>query len=305
MPPINDQIDPAQNYENRNLRNEPAGASTTEGSGRARVQEPAEQERHDSNSGATLSSPRLLGRVGPWVRFKFWESWRFDRNPSIFDALTALAAVIGIYFLITQSRQTASAINEAREANRISQRSVQLTAEALEAGRDANRAEREAFRLDQRAWILASDVRLPKFNGPGRLAVVITIANVGRSPALNVAHEDFFYGAQSPGSTPPMFLRVCDGNDCSRINRVPEESIGPNVGRQIIMEKQVTEDDYARLRKGDIDLVVEGRIEYRDIFNVDHFTNYCYQTTIDRRVGNQDTKPTYFFIACIGRNRAT
>jgi hypothetical protein len=275
----------------------------------------------------------FVAKAGVWCRSQLWDAWHFDKNPSIFDAFTALAAVAGIYFLVTQSRQTDAAINEARESNRISrellaksdadgnqqearfaaqmkiseasaaaaQRSAQLTAEALETARDANRAERDAFRIDQRAWILVSDIAFPRFSEPGRLDVALTIQNVGRSPAMNVSHEDFFYDTVPGGPGPPTFFRICTATGCSGFS---EENIGPNVGRRITLTKDVSEDELGKLKTGAISFLVHGSIRYKDIFGESRATNYCYQTQVDSRARNVTSRPTFVFIPCIGRNNA-
>jgi hypothetical protein len=51
-----------------------------------------------------------------WIR-RWWGSWRFDREPSIFDAITTVVSVIGLTFLIAQWKQTDRALQEAKEAN--------------------------------------------------------------------------------------------------------------------------------------------------------------------------------------------
>jgi hypothetical protein len=50
---------------------------------------------------------------------RVWDSWHFDDRPSFFDALTAGVALIGLFFLINQSKQTNAALREASEANRL------------------------------------------------------------------------------------------------------------------------------------------------------------------------------------------
>jgi hypothetical protein len=276
-----------------------------------------EQSTTQQDARADPQSPpvvkdRLIVRCYRWSKRQFWDSWRFDDRPSFFDALTSLVAVVGVYFLIGQARQTDDALKEAREANRISREmmirsdadskqqdvryleQVQVARDSASAAKDTATAtigqlaiasdqlasQREAMRLERRAWVTVSGVEFLNKWEPGEsLTVRLMIHNSGQSPALNLrVRNRLGYTPQLPAGTrvpSPSPDQIVDSDGSVMV--IGPSQIWSNVKPS---KSTITKANIQSVIDSKMRFYVFGEIVYDDIFGADHLTEYCFWSSI-------------------------
>lgn len=199
----------------------------------------------DADASATTrtdntTSPSVAAVGPPWPRVRrlltlgYGLRWHFDTSPSIFEALTLVVSVVGVYFLVDQVRQTdeslrltTAALNEARqataeakEANRISREamaqalqdgqvqdarareqlaisrsSAAATLDAVSAAKAANEVNAANARLELRPWLMITSVDTNDIVPTAtQVAVRLSLMNVGRTPAIAVSYGSFRIG---------------------------------------------------------------------------------------------------------------
>lgn len=85
------------------------------------------------------------------VRRRLWDSWKFDRNPSFFDFVGTLFALVGIGALWIQMEQTQSALTEARLSTDQAKRAADAAVESNRLSREQRAEEAlDAFERGQR-----------------------------------------------------------------------------------------------------------------------------------------------------------
>jgi hypothetical protein len=162
---------------------------------------------------------------------------------------------------------------------------------------------RQTFRIDQRAWIVASDSgTAPKLTARRAVAIPLTITNTGKTPALKV-EGDVVAVLLSKNERPEFIYTQNSGHPHAKIkggtlfpNR-PETVSYPIfehgkavIGlalRPIILTPELDKD----LGRGDDSwIAIHGQIEYWDVFGVYHWVHFCYAATFPKTV-NRPTQP--------------
>ena len=170
-----------------------------------------EQENQSDNKAPATSQGSALRRFGRWCRRKWWDSWQFDKEPSIFDAITSAVSIVGVVFLIAQWRQTESALDMARKAQSDAagdaevqrqrfERQMETSRAAVDKAQSANSQALDFFKNDQRAWLSISGYEIMSRPTQGNVAwerreprindwfmMRFHLRNSGKTPALKVA----------------------------------------------------------------------------------------------------------------------
>lgn len=174
----------------------------------------------------------LLARLRDVITLGYGERWRFDDSPSIFELLTFVVSIVGVYFLIQQWSQTDAAIRAAQEANRIAREVQQDARDAQEA--DARDSQARARREERLAASTEASVDLARrsFEESNRNALAnIQALQEGNVIAAEVQRPRLWHrGLDSivnPFSPSPMILvRITnDGASAARFRWAAEARI--------------------------------------------------------------------------------
>jgi hypothetical protein len=192
-----------------------------------------------------------------YKRLTFW-------NVVFAFALTVTTICLA-FIAYWQYEATSTATQTSQEALRLSQESYQISERSL-------KVSEEALHKSERAWLTPKQIRLMSPLAVGsEFVVAIEVQNSGHSPALKVfiTHNLSAWEKLPDGPMPKM--------------KVPglrsQAVIGPNttMTSSLRYPKKITDADMALLQSGKISLVTYGEIKYRDIFDMQHRTIFCYQ----------------------------
>jgi len=163
--------------------------------------------------------------------------------------------------------------NEAMEAN--SQQSMAALEASAKQSRAALDANIEQNRLDQRAWVgttaavggsLDSKDPFPKFR--------VIITNTGKTPAIFVESKVMTTTAVKPFTdNPPAFMYSALN---SKTGAIQLGAIMPSATIGMIHTAGLGEGYATKIETGQMGLFLQGTIWYKDIFNREHWTKYCY-----------------------------
>jgi hypothetical protein len=265
-------------------------------------------EREQQDNQSTHNAPTAVKRSWLWCRQRFWDSWHFDESPSVFEALTFVVSVVGVIFLLRQMGQTEAALQEAREANRLTKlaqareaadapkederqsRLIGATETSAEAAKDAANAAKSSasaavlqanaaisgnvqaanrYRQDNRARIVFDSVNLQPIQAGERIQVTVRFKNIGKVDALNYMQIGMFTPAPKTDATPPY---------PDMPPRPPiSSSVEPNGVSLLPLrgDRVITEGEAAAMNKGDVLVYVWGRIAYDDGFGANHARRFC------------------------------
>jgi hypothetical protein len=136
-------------------------------------------------------------------------------------------------------------------------------------------------RLDERPWLqMQGGESFAQPVAGGNVNIVITISNAGKTAAREVhgiARVEKLRTDQAPS------LRISGSvSDTSAGILFPGQPLkfaapllGDETGQQKPVPVQLTAEDVGDWNGGKIYLAVFGQVTYRDVFDVDHWTNYC------------------------------
>jgi hypothetical protein len=144
----------------------------------------------------------------------------------------------------------------------------QATAAAVKSA-DAN------ARLDQRAWVgTVSFEGHPEAGKPfnGR----VKIRNTGKTFATDVIMLTNYCGLPK-GTADPDFKKVIESDAQERHGGVlvPNADVGTDV--KVLDGNILTAEDVKRIDNGDYAIILFGRVSYKDIFNCQHWTTFCFR----------------------------
>jgi hypothetical protein len=137
-------------------------------------------------------------------------------------------------------------------------------------------------RLDQRAWVVVTDVEGGRPAVGQTLTPTIVFKNIGKTPAreVRIRHR---YAPVQRGYRPhyPQFesdYQPIDGLDAPAV--LPPEGVG-SIGHVLRSTDNITplvftEDIIQKWSKGEFAVYLLGRITYRDIFDHPHWMTYCF-----------------------------
>ncbi len=141
-------------------------------------------------------------------------------------------------------------------------------AESVSAVRQSTISADHSMRVDQRAWIGLLDIKIVQFLSAGQDFVVrVSIKNTGKTPATDVIFHARLQ-AISKGAVPNYSYGDTGGS-----GMMLPQSIGTH---EIGMGHPVPADTSRALARGERTMFLHGRIEYKDIFGDEHWTNWCY-----------------------------
>jgi hypothetical protein len=228
----------------------------------------------------------------------------------VFDGILTATAILGAIFLVVQYRQTSAALGEAKEANRIAkeaatkadaaareqdaryleqfnvakanadaaQAAASAAQESVRLSEAASQQARDAFKLEQRPWLLVSESNVYAFKWPDtKPEGYVVVRNLGKTPALRVRFSVFMRilgGGFSGPPGPPAFVRVITGKPAED-RRAASVIIGPSVDTIFNLTTDWTEAQAKALDAGAAVIELRGRIQYSDLWGEDHFTEYC------------------------------
>lgn len=134
------------------------------------------------------------------------------------------------------------------------------------------RAVQESSRVDERAWMSPlGDHRFTEDSGGGFHQALITVKNVGKTPALDVRASANAL-VLHPNETPTISFSE------PGIRSTKEGAVHPQGGREVWVRFKYPAGDsevVKQLRSGDLVLYFFAEITYNDIFGRLHFTHVC------------------------------
>jgi hypothetical protein len=126
-----------------------------------------------------------------------------------------------------------------------------------------------SLRVDQRAWMGIVKIRIRRFLEPNQDFVVeIEIKNTGKTPALKVVFHNSLQALLTAEQINRNFGES-DGDGTVMPDSKQIISIGEN--------HPVPAETFEQVHDGVRTMYLHGRIEYRDIFGEDHWTNWCFR----------------------------
>lgn len=162
---------------------------------------------------------------------------------------------------------------EMREANKLMRESTDAATKAAIAAENGIKFSVENARMDQRAWVTIIATALSKELVAGETPEVrITFANSGRTPARGVSiHGVVFVGpepeprlpAQEPAGIKSLVSKMVLGPSNTKESRIPSLDA-------------IDQESIDAIRKGDTRLIVQGVVNYLDIFDVPHETFFAF-----------------------------
>jgi hypothetical protein len=186
------------------------------------------------------------------------------------------------------SDQGVSAIAGAIESERNTREQLRIAQEQASAAQDSVRAVQKQMRQDQRAWVHFSEIKINIARDPqGRADVTapVGIFVTGKTPAKKVRMEfviDIVKNEQN-GITRFPYAYIPRLQDTTGII-IPGEA-QPTFTTHLLKRTKNPEraenrflsvDEYQSLADGKTFVILYGRIQYRDIFNIPHETRYCH-----------------------------
>jgi hypothetical protein len=126
-----------------------------------------------------------------------------------------------------------------------------------------------SLRVDQRAWMGIVNIRIRRFLEPNQDFVVeVESKNTGKTPALKVV----FHNSLQAILTAEQINRNFGESD-SHGTVMPDSKQIISIGEN----HPVSVDTFEQIHNGVRTMYFHGRIEYRDIFGEDHWTNWCFR----------------------------
>jgi hypothetical protein len=234
-------------------------------------------------------------------RLRSWtKRWRVILGliiPSIFSA-----AVLGVIILQSgiyrrQADLMDGQLNEMREstvATKIAAKAAQDSARDMKSALDFSK---ELSRLDQRAWVSVAEISgFPEIDKP--FDITLTFKNSGKTFARRVVTypiPEFRRGSDIPDFADRMAAQF--PFPYSEDQRAPlgyeyvgsDLLIAPNgtMLKKVRAQARLTQDAINLYKIPQNRLYVFGRINYTDIFKVDHITQYCWYLSFDEERGWQ------------------
>lgn len=218
---------------------------------------------------------------------------KFEQKILVATWAGVLAAAITGVFIYSQFRimsdqtkmlsdQSISAVAGAIESERNTRTQISVAQDQARATQSQVDAVRTQMRQDQRAWMKMEVARQPDFVPHQPVLVPMEIVNIGKSAARNVQVKivvqklpvtevptfNFKYARSYPtGADFPQHPDTVMG---AWINVLP--------GNPEPVMPRMFEKDIQDFKDGKTYFVIFGQIDYLDIFNVPHTTNYCQVT---------------------------
>ncbi len=125
------------------------------------------------------------------------------------------------------------------------------------------------LRVDQRAWVGIVNIQIHRFLEPNRdFMVDIETKNTGKTPALKVV---FHNRLQAILATEQINRNFGESNGHGTV--MPDSKQIISIGEN----HPVSVETFEQVRNGVRTMYLHGRIEYRDIFGDDHWTNWCFR----------------------------
>jgi hypothetical protein len=125
------------------------------------------------------------------------------------------------------------------------------------------------LRVDQRAWMGIVNIQIHRFLEPNRDFIVdIETKNTGKTPALKVV---FHNRLQAILATEQINRNFGESNGHGTV--MPDYKQVISIGEN----HPVSVETFEQVRNGVRTMYLHGRIEYRDIFGDDHWTNWCFR----------------------------
>jgi len=268
---------------------------------------------HKAHVSEALSPPRVswVRWWWHWFKARYWHSWRFDREPSLFDGLEVLVAAVAVAAVVWQIRQTNVAIgiamngtaeakraaDEAKVANDLAwttraEDKLKATAEGdraermvkaaeqnaiaarigAEAAASAVAAQREALTFNARAWVGIDVAYLTPVPLVSPARAFVGFANQGQTPALEVTEIEVNSGFSGPCQ---QHTHQLPSPAYAAITVSAALGQGAKGG---VREHEVTlsQAELRRLSTNASPLYFYGGLRYRDVFGQSHETRYCF-----------------------------
>jgi hypothetical protein len=174
--------------------------------------------------------------------------------------------------LAAQAEKSAAAsIQSARDAD-ISARATKdmaaISARSLEYAK-------ESARLDQRAWLAVTSLRLTKFQADKRLEAQLLYTNSGRSPALRVSIVGVVLILDP--KVRPDFLNLAPAEDFTALRSVAPQGVNNWTKPS---ERPLTEEEKDAIGRGTRIAWAWGFVRYEDMFGTSHITQFCGNTAV-------------------------
>ncbi len=143
-------------------------------------------------------------------------------------------------------------------------------------------ATKTALEISERAWVTSAQARFASFSNIGeRPEAVIIFQNSGKSPALQTtinANIGFGFGNLTQTAMPLL--------PPNNMMSIAAAGPGTPMSSPIKMKDPLTEAQVAALKEGVGFVYAFGTVTYKDIFDREHHTQYCW------RLGPTNTEPS-------------
>jgi hypothetical protein len=223
-----------------------------------------------------ISGERALKKDRSWLLRRLWDSWHFDRQPSLFDALTTLVSVIGVIVVLGQIRQTSESLREAREANQLARKTLEST---------------------QRPYVTVNGLDVqPVLNANGRIdfwRAIPIVVNNGNLPTKNLWWTAVVgdVGGITMGPfmssegriTRPFTTERRDSPHTQTFDDLKNATrnrfaLGPHQESRALAMAQVLPASYVDgIKKSTVSVFIHGAFLYQDsLTNTGHITRFCY-----------------------------
>lgn len=186
---------------------------------------------------------------------------------------TLLVLITGFLWLATRDLVKGSERIGGQQIEEM-KKSADATIKAANAAESSVKEAREAARLDQRAWIVCTQV-LGVAEENKSLSVEMVLKNVGKTPAKNLKIvAGWQWSAVQAGLD---FSDVDNETDPTGSAAVIAPGAEYSAWTPVMNQKPFTSDDIGQIRSQGMTLFVYGKITYDDVLGCSHWSTFCYR----------------------------